>query len=100
MSLAEWTQDAVTDLEEIVVYIAIQDRRRETAKKIAQEIRDKADLYATQPEAGRDARELGEGIRTFTHKRWVIIYREISASIEVLRIVDGSRDYDRLFQVE
>jgi plasmid stabilization system protein ParE len=41
--------------------------------------------------------DLGELHRIFTHKRWVIIFRPIAGGIEVLRVLDGSRDYPRLF---
>ena len=40
---------------------------------------------------------LGRGYRTFSHKRWVIIFRESNGAIEVMRVVDGAQDYGRLF---
>jgi plasmid stabilization system protein ParE len=33
----------------------------------------------------------------FTHKRWVIIFRPAPDGIEIMRVLDGSRDFPRLF---
>jgi len=35
--------------------------------------------------------------RVFTHKRWVVVFRPIDNGIEVMRILDGSRDFSRIF---
>ena len=93
MPQVKWTSQAEGDLEEIAFYLAYQDGRPVTADRIVDDIRGAAELYATQPEMGTAAPELGEGIRTFSHKRWVIIYEPIENGIRVRAIVDGARDY-------
>ncbi|MEX2315742.1 MAG: hypothetical protein WD669_01230 [Pirellulales bacterium] len=40
---------------------------------------------------------LGESHRVFAHKRWVVVFRPIEGGIEVLRVLDGSREFTRLF---
>ena len=42
--------------------------------------------------------DLGEDLRVFSHKRYVIVYRALADGIEVLRVVDGARDYPSLFR--
>jgi toxin ParE1/3/4 len=96
MSRVERTLAAEQDLEEIGYYIAKQ-RCPATAEKILREIHAKCSLYAGQPEMGTLRPDLGEHHRVFHHKRWVVIYRPIQDGIEVLRVVDGARDYPSLF---
>ena len=102
MAQAKWTPSAETDLEEIVFYIAVKDRRRETAKKIYGEIEDKCALYAVNPEMGLNRSDLctapEDTFRSFTHKRWVIIYEPRDFGIEVFAVLDGSRRYESYFR--
>jgi plasmid stabilization system protein ParE len=60
------------------------------------EIRDKCDHYARNPLTGTRRDEFGEGCRVFSHRRWVILFRTLDEDIEVLRIFDGSQDYENL----
>ena len=93
------TEAAEQDLRDIAYYIAVEDGRPLVADKLIDEITAKCDSYAQTPGIiGTDAPHLGEGYRTFPHKRWVIIFRYIQDGIEVLRIVDASRDYPNLFR--
>jgi plasmid stabilization system protein ParE len=48
---------------------------------------------STTSQLGTAAPDLGTGIRLFTSRRWVIIFRYIDDGILVLRIVDGKQDY-------
>jgi plasmid stabilization system protein ParE len=94
---ATWSGLAELDLEEIVYYIAVKDGRPHVAEQIAREIREACDRYAQHPHLGVADARLGENVRRFTHKRWVIFYRPLADSIGVLRVIDSSRDFDRLF---
>jgi plasmid stabilization system protein ParE len=82
-------------------YIARRDRRPSTADKVVTELtqacQSYADAFAAGSSLGTARPDLGEGHRVFTHKRWVVVLRPISGGIEVLRVVDGSRDFMRLF---
>jgi plasmid stabilization system protein ParE len=42
---------------------------------------------------GTAAPEIGEDVRLFPFKRWVILFRYELHGIDVLRIADGSQDY-------
>jgi plasmid stabilization system protein ParE len=39
------------------------------------------------------APEIGERVRLFSYKRWVILFRYEPHGIDVLRLADGSQDY-------
>ena len=102
MAKAKWTSSARSDLKEVALYIGRQERRPFIAAKSVREIKSKCDDYANAfehgSEIGTSRPELGEKYRSFSFKRWVIIFRPIEKRIEVLRVVDGARDYPRLFQ--
>lgn len=97
MPSAKWTVQAELDLEGILYYIAFNDRRLETAERVGKQMRDKCELLATQPHMGDPRPDLGEGYRLSHFKRWIIIFRPMEDGIEVMRIIDGARDYSKLF---
>ena len=97
MAKAIRTLAAEKDLRNIARYIAIHERRPQTAKSIIDELLSKCNLLAENPMLGTSKPEFGRNYRAFSCKRWVLIFRPIEEGIEVMRIVDGSRDYPRLF---
>lgn len=101
MAQAEWTRLASEDLEAIYLYIAYESRRPIVAQKVFRTIADLCDKYATLFAAGNvlgsDCSDIAPGLRCFTHQRWVILFRPLPASIRILAVVDGGRDYCGLF---
>jgi plasmid stabilization system protein ParE len=87
------------DIDEIYDYIARRDQRPLTADNVVRKLQEACQFYADSIASGfmiGTARsDLGEAYRIFTHKRWVILFRPIHDGIEVLRVVDGSRDFTR-----
>jgi plasmid stabilization system protein ParE len=61
------------------------------------EIREHCDQLASFPHSGTERLDLGLDMRVTSWKRWVIVFRPILHGIDVLRIVDGSRDWTSLF---
>ena len=98
MSRAEWTPTAKRELDDIHDFIGIERRKPAAAAKFVRELHDKANLYSTQPLMGTSREDLGPGFRVFSHKAYVVVYRAIKDGIEVLRVVDGRRDYPALFR--
>jgi plasmid stabilization system protein ParE len=101
MSQTSWSSTAESDVEDIYDWIARQDRRRSTAKKVVRELRDRCDalaeIMASGSLIGTASPQLGHEYRVFTHKRWVIVFRALGDGIEVMRVLDGNRDFPRLF---
>jgi toxin ParE1/3/4 len=101
MSQTSWSSTAESDVVDIYDWIARKDRRRSTAKKVIRELRDRcdalADIMASGSLIGTASPQLGADYHTFTHKRWVIVFRPLDDGIEVMRVLDGSRDFPRLF---
>jgi plasmid stabilization system protein ParE len=56
-----------------------------------------ADTFAAGSSIGTLRDDLAESARLFTHKRWVIVFRPSTNGIEILRVLDGSRDFSKIF---
>lgn len=97
MPRVRWTPAAETDLEDIAFYVGIENARPQTAARLIDRIVAKCEQYASHPVMGTARPDLGEEIRLFSHSRYVIIYRADDAGLEVLRVVDGARDYPSSF---
>lgn len=97
MPTVKWSPDAEKDLDGIFDYITEAEHRPSTAAKLIREIDGKCRLRAYQPLAATRRDDLGEGLHTFPHKCYIIVYRPLDDGIEVLRVLDGARDYPRLF---
>lgn len=97
MPSVNWTPTAKTDLFAITFFIGEQQNRPATAEQIVRGIHAKCDVYAAQPALGSPRQDLGEDFRAFHHTRYVIVYRPIADGIEVVRVVDGARDFTELF---
>ena len=97
MSRAEWSRTASRELEEIHDFIGEERQSPSAAEKLVRAIHGKVELYATQPNIGTPRPDLGEGFRVFHHKPYLIVFRGITDGIEVLRVIDGRRDYQGLF---
>jgi plasmid stabilization system protein ParE len=96
MSAALRTEAADDDLRRIAYQIGVESGRPSVADRIIDELLDACDelaRVASFAELGTAAPELGTGIRLFSHRRWVIIFRYIEQGVLILRIADGSQDY-------
>jgi toxin ParE1/3/4 len=97
MPHVNWSDVAVDDLRAIGRYIGEEQHRPSTAAMIMREIGSHCDYVARAPYTGTARPDLDEGIRITFCKRWVIVFRPSDDGIDVLRIVDGSRDFTQLF---
>ena len=96
MPTARRTEAAERDLQEIAFHIAFTDRRPLTADRIIDELIAQADKLAELSRTsvlGTAAPEIGDRVRLFHYKRWVILFRYEPHGIDVLRFADGSQDY-------
>ena len=97
MARVEWTHLAEMELYEIAEYIGEQQKRPAIAEKFIRDVFKKCSLYAENPLLGEARPDLGETIRYLRHKRWLIAYEPIRDGIRIVRVVDATRDYPRLF---
>lgn len=100
MGRLEWTTRSRRDVDDIYDYIARGDNRPATADKFIDDLgaacASYAEAFASGSLIGAPQPKWGDDAQCFTHKRWVVIFRPIVGGIEILRVVDGSRDIPRL----
>ena len=89
---------AAADLDQIYDYIGVQNQSPRAADRFLNALNEKLQLYASQPEMGELRPDLGERIRVFPFGNYVVIYRPLEDGIDVLRVVEGHRDYPALFR--
>ena len=89
------TAQAEEDLIEIWVYIA-QDNVS-AADNLLDRIEEKFFLLADQPRLGPCRPDIAPELRYFPVGSYLILYREIAAGIEIVRVVHGARRLESLF---
>ncbi len=92
MAQVLWTPIAESDLDDILFYIAVIDRRPATGERIYFEILKKVAAQAERPLTGHRHGDAPSGWLYLKHKRWLIFYRPLDDGLEVMRVVDGVRD--------
>ena len=98
MARVIWTPVAESDLDDILYYIAVIDRRPVTGERIYYEIRDRVAQQVENRHQGQRHPHVPATWRYFRHKRWLIFYQPLDDGIEVMRVIDGSRDLPRHFK--
>ncbi|MGC3984974.1 MAG: type II toxin-antitoxin system RelE/ParE family toxin [Pseudorhodoferax sp.] len=81
---------AAADLEEIGDFIAQDNPLR--AISFLQELRVRCARLARSPGIGTARPELGDGVRSMPHGRYLIFYRAQDAMLRVERVLHGARD--------
>ena len=78
----------------------LSEHNPELALPYIRKLRDAASAIGEFPGAGAPRPHWGADVRIRIMDRYIIAYRIRSERVEVLRIVHGSRDLDRLFSDE
>jgi toxin ParE1/3/4 len=75
-------------------------RHREPAAASAQidQIDRKFRLLSFFPGIGRKRDDIRKGLRVFPCDPYLILYREMAASIEIVRIIHGARDLRKAYR--
>jgi toxin ParE1/3/4 len=87
---------AEADLDQIWDYIAEDSPER--ASNFLRKLYAKMQTLAANPNIGRKRNELLPGLRSFPYGNYVIFYLSIENGIEVVRVLQGSRDIEQVFQ--
>jgi toxin ParE1/3/4 len=85
---------AEEDLIDIWLYIAHDDVR--AADRLIDEIEEKFLLLADQSSLGPARPDIAPGLRYIPVRRYLILYRQITGGIEIVRVVHGARDVPTL----
>ncbi|EHQ1051767.1 type II toxin-antitoxin system RelE/ParE family toxin [Salmonella enterica] len=93
-----WThaqQRAELDHEAIGDWIAQDNPVR--AVSFTEELYQQCLLIAESPDIYRERPEFGEGLRSCTYGRYLVLYRVLDTEVRIERLVHGSRDIIRIF---
>ena len=94
MSKVSFTRRAREDLLDIWLYIAPQNPA--AADRVYDHIEESCLLLRTHPQLGPMRAEIAESARALVIERWLVLYRLIEDGVQVVRIVDGSRDLTKI----
>jgi len=98
MSEPRITEQAEADMEEIWEYLA--QRNETAADRLLDGILQRARLHVQFPLMGRLRDDLDLDLRSFVVSPYVVFYRPIDDTIEVLRVLHGARDVDAIMKTE
>ncbi len=96
MSNYSFSKRAIKDLDEICTFISQNNVK--TASKLFDAIRQKCKLIANFPNMGKNYDWLRTNLRGFIVDDYIIFYCPREAGIDVIRVVNGRRDLESLFE--
>jgi len=98
MPRLRWLRSAETDLVEIFNWITRQSGSLAVGRRFVAELREKCRHLASLPgRIGRPRPELRADIRSFAFRGYIIFFRYVEDRFEVVDILEGHRDVDRVF---
>ncbi len=98
MSEPRISEQAEADLDELWAYIALNDPK--AADRTVDAVLISSRMHVRFPNMGQNRNELGPGLRSFVVSPYVIFYRPLNDTIEVLRILHSARDIGSNIKLE
>lgn len=96
MARVTQTRTSLQDLDGIWDYLAAHDPER--ASRFIRDLRERLEMLADHPLAGRSRDELSEGLRSFSFGDYIVFYYPVEDGVTVSRVLHGRRDVDDLFE--
>ena len=96
MAQVRRTKTARRDLLQIWQYIA-QDNSA-AADQLLARIEERSRQLASHPRAGTPRDDLAPGLRSYAVGRYLVFYNTIADGIEIVRVLHGARDIERLWR--
>jgi toxin ParE1/3/4 len=90
---------ARSDLDEVWDYLGIEKQNPTAASRQIEMLHNKFSLLAANPLLGEVRNDLGPDLRSFVARKYVVVYRPIGRTIEIVRVVHAARDIRALFGV-
>jgi plasmid stabilization system protein ParE len=89
---------ALANLVEIARYISKMSKNRAIGQRFANDLRSKCTQLAALPGTlGRPRPEIRPDLRSFPYKGYIIFFRYLPDSFEVVNILEGHRDLPTYF---
>ncbi|WP_372022606.1 type II toxin-antitoxin system RelE/ParE family toxin (plasmid) [Tistrella mobilis] len=90
-----FTSQAEADLLDIWLHLAVH-AGMDVADRLSRRIETACRRLGTWPELGPARREIAEDARGLVIERWIAFYRIDGADVQIVRVLDGSRDLTML----
>ncbi|NES24792.1 MAG: type II toxin-antitoxin system RelE/ParE family toxin [Symploca sp. SIO3E6] len=97
MNRFKLSHQAAQDIEDIWNYLAQENPQ--VADNVLDQFRERFVLLTKFPELGRVRPDLASSVRSFPVGNYIIFYLLLEPGIEIVRVLHGSRDLRRIFQV-
>ncbi len=94
--MARIVQSPAAEDDLLEIWMGLAANNGSAAERLLNDLRAATQLLATQPLIGKARREFGAGIRSFPVRDYVLIYRPILDGVELVRVVHGARDLERV----
>ena len=93
-----YRRSAIEDLGEIRDYIARANPI--AAKRFVERLRARCRVLSKQPHIGRERSDIRRGLRSLPIQNYIVFYRVVDDTVEIVSVVHGSRDVDALMGEE
>ena len=90
MKRVRFTRSAERDLESIADYISHDNPRR--AFTFVRELRNRCNALGEFPGLARGLPALGDDAHILVYKSYLILYRDLTDHVAILRVIHGARD--------
>jgi toxin ParE1/3/4 len=98
MSDPRITERAQADLDDLWDHLA--ERNEAAADRLVDEILERSRFHVRFPKTGRSRADIAPSVRSFVVRPYVIFFRAVDDTIEILRVLHGSRDIDSIMKSE
>jgi len=92
------TEAAENDLLAIWRYIA--EDKPQAATRLLRTIDEKCGLLAENPQMGSARPDIAPQLRYFTVGNYLILYREVSNEVEIVRVLHGAQNLNAIFHTD
>jgi toxin ParE1/3/4 len=98
MARIERAKQAIEDIVEIWMYIAVTNGNPSVADRLVHRFDEVLRLLSQQPEAGVSIAHVSPDIRTFSIGNYVIFYRPLPDGVRLIRVLHGARKWDDILE--
>jgi plasmid stabilization system protein ParE len=99
MARLRYTTTAQDDIVSLTTYIADRSGSRAAAERFAGRIRRKCREIAAAPiRLGRARPELLPDLRGLTFGNYLILFRHLGDTVEIVNVIEGHRDVEAIFR--
>ncbi len=94
------TKAPSADIDLLEIWSYISQDSFDAADQFLDQLEQQFDLLASSPLIGKKRDELIPGLRSLTYKNYLIFYRTRNGNVEIIRVLHGARDIEKLFKDE